>query len=511
MKYILVYLHLLVLLSNTAVGQTLVIKGRVRCLNQSANSTKGAENIVVVPTFLPSKSTVTATSPAGYFEFNTNASFAKLQDKMVNIHLVSGCNQCAQTVKRVFVSEDQDRSRKDSFLAYMTIKDWKLDKNCNGIELSPRQADSVLALIVQQPGQDLAKVNPATALVGTPALLNLLTTLTTVVSTVSNAGTFQAEQLGPGKIRYGHFLAASALFHTANTGFNFSPARDMSEAVFWNPSAIVNSRKKYNISLLTNVKNYAKAGGFFKVNDRIAVGAGFIFATQDEYRSVVYANVDNNDNKVNFDSSLFKLKEYAAYISPSFKVNNKLSIGVGIKSVWQKLTVANRLQIDFDDDGNTTNVFTDSTITKQKVDVDVSASYKISTSLQVGLNVMNIAGSELYGAAFVPGQQNIAMTNLRSLGVGVCYKWQRLNAGVDAIFTEDGFYDAAIGLNYVPFNNALLSAGLAVKQLSYSFAFKMKFFRIAYISDNDWMVNERRKGRSGILNGRIYGGFVIDF
>lgn len=510
MKYIILHVLLFVVVNQTAIGQTLVIKGRVRCLNQSANSTKGAENIVVVPTFMPSKSTVTGSTPPGYFEFNTNTAFSRLQDKQVSIYLVSGCNQCAQVVKRLFVSEDQDKESKDPAKSYMTIKDWKLEKNCNGIELSPRQADSILAVIAKQPEQDLAKISPATALVGTPALLNLLTTITTVVGTVSNAGTFAAESLGPGKIKYGQFLFGSALTHTANTGFNFSPARDISEAVFWNPSAIANSRKKYNISLLTNVKNYGKIGGFAKINDRFAIGAGFIFTTQDEYRNVVYANVDNNDNKVNFDSSLFKLKEYAAYISPSFKINSRLSVGIGIKSIWQQTTVANSLKIEFDDDGNTLNTFRDSTITRQKLDADISATYKISNALQVGVNVMNLAGSELYGTAFVPGQQNIPMSNLRSLGVGICYKWQRLNVGADAVFTKDGFYDAAIGVNYVPFNNALLSAGVAVKQLSYSFAFKMKFFRIAYISDNDWMINERRKGKSGILNGRIYGGFVID-
>jgi hypothetical protein len=78
------------------------------------------------------------------------------------------------------------------------------------------------------------------------------------------------------------------------------------------------------------------------------------------------------------------------------------------------------------------------------------------------------------------------------------------------LFTQDDFYDASIGLSYVPFNNAQLSAGVALKQLSYSFAFRMKHFRIAYINDNDWMVNEKRKGKSGILNGGIYGGFIFD-
>jgi len=56
----------------------------------------------------------------------------------------------------------------------------------------------------------------------------------------------------------------------------------------------------------------------------------------------------------------------------------------------------------------------------------------------------------------------------------------------------------------------LLSAGFAVKQLSYSFAFRMKFFRIAYINDNEWLVNERRTGKSEILNGKIFGGFIFD-
>ncbi len=123
--------------NQTAIGQTLIIKGRVRCLNQSANSTKGAENIVVVPTFMPSKSTVTASTPPGYFEFNTNTAFSRLQDKQVSIYLVSGCNQCAQVVKRLFVSEDQDKESKDPAKSYMTIKDWKLEKIAMALNCLP--------------------------------------------------------------------------------------------------------------------------------------------------------------------------------------------------------------------------------------------------------------------------------------------------------------------------------------------------------------------------------------
>lgn len=123
---------------------------------------------------------------------------------------------------------------------------------------------------------------------------------------------------------------------------------------------------------------------------------------------------------------------------------------------------------------------------------------------------MNLAGTELYANAFVRGQAYIPVQNQRSLGLGFVYKWQRLNVGTDLLFTKDKLYDASFGANFVPFNNVLLSAGFAVKQLSYSFAFRIKHFRIAYINDNDWMVNEKRKGKSAILNGKIYGGFIFD-
>ncbi|HYO21915.1 MAG TPA: hypothetical protein VER36_05885, partial [Flavisolibacter sp.] len=82
--------------------------------------------------------------------------------------------------------------------------------------------------------------------------------------------------------------------------------------------------------------------------------------------------------------------------------------------------------------------------------------------------------------------------------------------GADFLLTQDDFYDASIGVNYVPFNYALLSAGIAVKQLGYSFAFRMKHFRIAYVNNNEFFVNETKKGKSGILNGSIYGGFIFD-
>ena len=56
---------ILLLLSEAAGSQDLIIKGRVRCMNQSTHSTKGAEYIIVVATFKPYRSAITATKPSG--------------------------------------------------------------------------------------------------------------------------------------------------------------------------------------------------------------------------------------------------------------------------------------------------------------------------------------------------------------------------------------------------------------------------------------------------------------
>ena len=516
MKTLVICIGLLILLCNQAECQTLIIKGKVKCMNQAFNSTKGAENIVIVPAFMPSKATITLSEPSGYFEFNTGVPLSKLQDKTVTLYAISRCTNCNEIARRVFISEDQDRLNRNDSRQYVTIKDWMLKTNCTKAELYPFAADSVLNLVVKQPSQNLDNVSAATALTGAPVFLNFLTTITPVLGVLPNAGSFQLQSLKSGKINYGQFLLSSPISQSANTGFNFSPSRDISEAAFWNPSAIVFSKKPNNLSLLTNVKNNVKLGGFFKINDEISISAGGIYTNQDERRKSIFVRLPLNDlnDTLGVDSLKMNLKEYAAFFSPVYQVSNQFSVGVTLKSVWQNFNIPHKVFIE-DINGTTIGTFTDSIIKNQYFDVDISATYKLSNALQLGINLMNLAGTEIYADAFVPGQSQaynseIPIQNLRSLGLGLTYKWQRLNVGADLLFTEYELYDAAIGINYVPFNNALLSGGFAVKQMSYSLAFRIKNFRIAYIDDNDRMVNERRAGKSAFFNGQIYGGFIFD-
>lgn len=61
--------------------------------------------------------------------------------------------------------------------------------------------------------------------------------------------------------------------------------------------------------------------------------------------------------------------------------------------------------------------------------------------------------------------QNIKkMIEQRSFGAGICYKNKRFNAGADVLVAKSTFYDASIGVNYVPFNDALLAADFTFEQ-----------------------------------------------
>lgn len=148
-----------------------------------------------------------------------------------------------------------------------------------------------------------------------------------------------------------------------------------------------------------------------------------------------------NDDNLEVDSLKMKLKEYAAFISPVYQVNNQFSVGISLKSIWQDFNVSHRVSIE-DVDGTAIGTFTDSTFNNQYFDVDISATYKLTNALQVGLNLMNLLGTELYADAFVPGQSypsGIPKRNLRSLGLGIVYKWQRLNVGLKCRGKSLGF------------------------------------------------------------------------
>jgi len=502
MKKLFCFSGLLFFLHQSVYNQEiLVLKGTVKCfITDDERTTKGARNVIVVPGFMPKKSGLTGAQ--GYYELNTSTEFKQLEDKYVVIYYVSACKDCTSEFQ-VFVSADQVRKNREGTLWYVTVPTIKMNAGCKKTELQPRASDSAFNKCIALPGKDLNEVSSLNVVTAAPGFLNLLTNVVSA-AVVVNSGVFSLDDSASinriNMDHYGKFLMASPMNLSGNTGFNFSPSRDHSEAVFWNPAALANFSNNSGVYLFTNLKNNFKLSGYTRINDRISLGAGGIYTRQEEFRDTKFRFLDTV-------SHLRKLKECAVFLAPSIKINNKLGVGFAIKSIWQNFNLPNMVNVTQNPDRND---FTDSTIKRQRFDADISLSYAIIPSLRAGINVMNIFGSELYGDAFTFGQPNKPIRNLRSLGFGLTYRWKQLNVGGDILLTEDSLYDVSVGANYVPFNNALISAGYAFKQKSYSASFKWKQFRISYVDDNGLMRNEKHPGKSKILNGRIHSGVVFD-
>jgi hypothetical protein len=488
--------------------EAVVFKGTVKCyIANDERATKGAQNVIVVPGFIPIKTGMTG--PQGYYEINTGIPMKKLDGKYVTVFYISSCKSC-ESKKNVFVSEDQVTILGTKNLPYLTIETMQMKAACKNTELKPMQSDSIYNAFAKLPSQDLDKASALNVLTATPGFLNLLTTLASTVAVTGDAkGSADTVFILPSKIDgYGNFLFNSPMRLSGNTGFNFSPNRDLSEAVLWNPAALANSNNTVGVNFFTNLKNNYKFSAYGKVSDQFTIGIGGIYTKQDEFRLTRFSNIIFPLNKLVQHKR--NLKEYGAYLTPSYKINNRFSIGVALKSIWQNFNVPDSLLID-QSQTPPKNTFIDRTINKQHFDADVSISYKISPSLQAGINVMNLAGTELFADALPAKKKIVPMQNLRSLGIGLCYKLKQFNFGTDVLLTEDELYDVSVGINYVPFNNALIAGGFAFKQKSFSLTLRLKYFKLSYINDNGLMVNDRREGRSSFFNGQLHSGFAFTF
>jgi hypothetical protein len=508
MKTAILFTAVLVVLLSTINAQQVIIKGTLRCTNNGVTtSTKGAVNIIIIPSFNPSASVATTTTPQGFFQISTGWNAKELADKNVSLYIVTKCSTCKK-VQRVFISEDLDRRNTDPSKMYVTIKGWKILENCKETELPDIVSEKMLDSARHLPALDISGKAPGSTAMAPVSFINLFEKLVSAAVTGANAGFFKAAILRPGKIKFGIFLHTSPLTNTDNTGFNFAPSRNLSEAVFWNAAAIAGSTAPNNVSLLANFKNNIKLSGYHQITRNLYIGLGGIYTKQDQFRKVYYDNLLDDVNHRE------KLQEFAAFVAPVYKINNSISVGITLKSVWQQFNNPNLvdLQVFFNDGSvKTYNFFVDDSIRKQHFDADVSISYKINSFIQAGVSVMNVAGTKLYAEMFIPDSANQSYVNQRAYGAGLCYKKGRLNAGVDVLLTEKGFYDAAAGINYVPFNDALIAGGYAFKQKSYSISFKLKHFKIAYINDNDLVINETKVGKNKIFNGKIYSGFTFSF
>jgi len=130
MKTKILFVIALAFTANISEAQEVIIKGILRCLNNGvATSTRGATNIVVIPSFNPAASVATTTDPQGFFQINTGWKANDLIDKEVTLYIITKCSSCKK-LQRVFISEDLDKRNTDPTKLYVTVKNWKVVENC---------------------------------------------------------------------------------------------------------------------------------------------------------------------------------------------------------------------------------------------------------------------------------------------------------------------------------------------------------------------------------------------
>ena len=251
MKTRILFATLFTICTGAINAQEVIIKGTLRCMNNGiATSTRGAVNIVIIPSFNPLASVATTTTPQGFFQISTGWDIKLLRGKDVTLYIITKCSSCKR-IQRVFISEDLDKRNTDPSKMYVTIRGWKILENCTNTELPDILSEQLLDSAHHLPPQDISGKATGSPAMGPVSFINLFQKLVTGVVT-GNSGLFEVIDVPPGKIAYGTFLHSSPITNTDNTGFNFAPSRNLSEAVFWNAAAIADASKPHNVSLLAN-------------------------------------------------------------------------------------------------------------------------------------------------------------------------------------------------------------------------------------------------------------------
>src|SRR3954454_10263587 len=95
MKHFIAFTSLLLFSLCTVHAQEVIIKGTLRCVNNGVEtSTRGAVNIIVIPSFNPKASVATSTTPQGFFQVNTRWDAKDLRDRNVTLYIITKCSSC---------------------------------------------------------------------------------------------------------------------------------------------------------------------------------------------------------------------------------------------------------------------------------------------------------------------------------------------------------------------------------------------------------------------------------
>lgn len=275
------------------------------------------------------------------------------------------------------------------------------------------------------------------------------------------------------RVSNGRFLDYAQDIFSQNVGFNFSPQRNLSESIFWNPARMAMSRN-YAISLSTDYSEFLRSSLLIPIREDITAGFGIIWLHQEEDRTISYGPSDSTIAKE------FKNDELGIYVGIGKQLAANTSIGLSIKGVFQSDEIPDHVLVTtskFSDGSKRTDTeLIKNTLSTSHIDGDISLSHNFTPYIKIGANIMNIGGTKVY--------TNTGKESLRSAGIGGVILHNQFNYGLDFRVKENGKNTASFGIDYVPINDMKINIGYSTGFSSRSINFKFYSFTAGYSRSN---------------------------
>jgi hypothetical protein len=463
------------------LAKDIQIRGTVVCLESEDIAGRPASNILIVPHNFPEKSYLT--NDDGLYAISVSG---RLINRNVILHYRNSIKDL-MAPHRFFISKDRIEK------GICILPTVELDYPCEMSEEPYLTMRSELYQFQQHPEEKLQILEKGLAGAGGIGVLTLASLIPFVGVGAGGGGgsgghsdgggdvpIFQElniQEISKKEVADGRFISYGLFALSENMGFNYTPQRDLTEAVFWNPSAIANAYHS-QITALSNLKGIHKFSGAFTIGDRFGLGMGYLVQKRREEREAQLEDGAILNNKFEtHDEGLFAS---ASIGFPSY-FERPFSLGLTLKRISQRIEVPNRFVTQASIDGEV--ISTDwGKHTKQRdiYDIDISATLEATNALTFGAVLVSALDQKMENES---GDD----VGMRMYGVGASFQRKRYQVGVDMTLPENPDNNGIVfgfGINVIPFNNVQVHCGYTTEYRSFSSGIRLWYFSYTY-SNND--------------------------
>jgi len=333
----------------------------------------------------------------------------------------------------------------------------------------------------------------ATTTSGLVSIANKLRQVLGIRKTLELTGFPSPQPLDPtfsnSQIKIGDFLSYPFSVMSENLGFGFSPAKNFEQTLFMNSAALVGAPSG-QMFLTTNFSDQLQSSLLFPLSEQFAIALGYLMLRNQEERTI-------SDSSIGpfFDTSRYETVEQAFFVGAAIKVSHQISVGITGKYISQSTEIPWISRETFPSTASDSVSIVETVAFQKKMnssnlDFDLSAYYSLTHNFNLGISLMNIAGTRLldegnYGFSDDGGQmQTDFRTVIRTLGMGLSYNNSKISLGNEVQIDKDGNLSMAMGLNYVPFSDSSIRIGFSSEYDTRSFAANFKHLGYTFNTNN---------------------------